>query len=358
MPKAPKKTEKSHSKLLRYSLWTLAGISVFIVLVVLNFYAIALWYQHSQSKLPLKQGATFIPSYAAYLGLDPQKTLDAIIDDLGVDQLRLTSYWNEIEPTPGTYDFTTLDWQMKKAEAAGADVSLAIGLRQPRWPECHAPDWVDTSKPAEQWQPALEKYITAVVERYKDSPSLKSYQLENEFFNTFGECKNFDRARLQSELDLVKKLDPKHPVIISRSNNYAGVPVRQPLPDIHGISLYRKVYSPWVRGYYTYPFPSWYYAGLAGIQKLMTGKPSIIHELQAEPWPAQSGGITNASLEEQNKTFNADQLRANTAFAQQTGIRHIDLWGAEYWYYRKEILKDPSVWEAAKKVYGAQSHAN
>lgn len=327
------------------------GLAAFILLITSTMYGIALWYQHKQAGKPYELGVTFIPAYASYLGVDPHETLDAIINDLGVRKFRLVSYWNEIEQKQGAYDFSNLDWQMAEAEKAGASVSLAIGLRQPRWPECHAPDWVDTSQPTNQWQPALEAYMTAVINRYKDSPSLSSYQLENEFFNTFGDCDNFDRQRLSDELALVHKLDPHHPVIISRSNNYAGLPLRDPLPDVHGISIYRKVYSPWVKGYFTYPFPSWYYAFLAGAQELTSDKPSVIHELQTEPWPANGQGITEVSLDEQNKTFDAAQLQANVAFAKQTGIRSIDLWGAEYWYYRWQVLDDDSVWQTARTIF-------
>ncbi len=314
-------------------------------------YGIALWYQHSQAGKPYQLGVTFIPSYAAYLGVDPHETLDAIIGELGVRQFRFVSYWDQIEPTKGQYDFRTLDWQMQTAEKAHATVSLAIGLRQPRWPECHAPSWVDTSAPEKQWQPALELYMSAVIQRYKYSPSLVSYQLENEFFNNFGDCHNFDRTRLRDELTLTRNLDSSHPVIISRSNNYAGLPLRQPLPDIHGISLYRRVYSPWVHGYFTYPFPSWYYAFLAGAQQLSTGKPSIIHELQAEPWPPTGKNMLNTSLAEQNKTFDVARLNSTVKFAKQTSIRHIDFWGSEYWYYRKTVLHDTTVWETAKQIF-------
>ncbi len=174
--------------------WRRFAISLvaFIVFATGGMYGIALWYQHTQAGKPYELGATFIPSYASYLGVDPHETLDAMINDLGIRQFRFTSYWNEIEPQQGTYDFSTLDWQMAAAEKAGAQVSLAIGLRQPRWPECHAPSWVDTTKPTNEWQPELEAFIAKVVERYKDSSALASYQLENEFFNSFGDCHNFD----------------------------------------------------------------------------------------------------------------------------------------------------------------------
>jgi hypothetical protein len=322
------------------------------ILVTGSIYSIALWYQHSEAGKPYQLGVSFSAPYARALGLDPKKAYTAILDELGVKQLRLMSYWSEVEPTKGTYDFSELDWQLQEAAKHGATVSLAIGLRQPRWPECHAPDWVDITKPRSTWQPALEKYMAAVVNRYKSSKILVSYQLENEYFNTFGNCPDRSRDRLSAELALVHRLDPKHPVIISRSNNYAGFAIRPPRGDINGISLYRRVWDSAVtKRYFTYPFPSWHYAFLAGVQKLFFGQESIIHELQAEPWPPNGKFITHVSLAEQNNTFDAARLKSTVAFAKQTGIRHIDLWGAEYWYYRAITLHDPSVWNEAKQIF-------
>ncbi len=352
------RAEKSR-KIIRLSgeptirLWvkrSLIAISCLVILISGSSYAVALWYQHSQKGKPYKLGVTFIPSYAEYLGVEPQETLSAIISDLGVRQFRLVSYWNKIETSPGIYDFSQLDWQFKSIEKAGGQVSLALGLRQPRWPECHAPAFYDTKQPRSQWQPQLEEYMTAVINRYKSSRALQSYQLENEFFNHFGACYNFDRGRLADELTLVKKTDPKHPVIISRSNNYAGFALRGPLGDINGISLYRRVWDAAItKRYQTYPFPSWHYAALAGVQKIIKGQDSIIHELQMEPWPPNGKNIPEISLSEQNKTFDAARFENTLQFATQTGIRHIDLWGAEYWYYRWKVLGDDSVWKVARE---------
>jgi hypothetical protein len=201
--------------------------------------------------------------------------------------------------------------------------------------------------------------MSAVINRYKHNPALQSYQLENEYFNTFGDCNNYDRNRLNSELSLVKKLDPLHPVIISRSDNYAGFSLRKPLPDIIGISIYRHVWNTFlVQRYFTYPFPSWYYAFLAGAQQILTNKPSVIHELQAEPWPPNEQSIEQTSLTEQSKTLNAAILNNTAKFAQQTGIKNIDYWGAEYWYYRMVKLHDPSVWNEAKIIFTTNLHTN
>lgn len=324
-----------------------------------TMYGIAQWYIHTNTHTPLKLGASFIPAYAESLGLDAQKTMDALISDLGIRHFRLVSYWNQLEPAPGQYDFSLLDWQFRKAEAAGAKVTLSLGLRQPRWPECHMPTWA-AALPAEAWQQQLADFITITVNRYKTSPALDSYQLENEYFlRGFGICPNFDRNRLISEYDLVKQLDTKHRVIISRSNNALGLPIGKPRPDEFGISIYKRVWDANVtKRYLEYPFPAWFYGFVAGSQKIVTGKNMIIHELQAETWPPNYQGILETSLEEQNKSFDAARFMHRIEFGKATGMREIYLWGAEYWYYRLIKLDDPSLWNVARTAFSDASAKN
>jgi hypothetical protein len=327
------------------------GLVVLGVLATGTMYGIAQWYIQSDRSKPLEMGVSFIPDYAQSLGVDPQQTMDALTG-IGVKQFRLVSYWSDMERTQGQYDFSQLDWQFKKAEAAHAQVMLTVGLRQPRWPECHIPDWA-AKEPASQWQPQLEDFMKAVVERYKDSPALQQYQLENEFFlKGFGTCTDFSRSRLVSEYNLVKKTDPTHSIIVGRSNNALGFPVGQPQPDEFSISVYKRVWDAgFTHRYLEYPYPAWFYGYLAGVQKIFLHKDMVIGELQAEAWPPNGKQITQISLAEQNKSFNAQRFKDRIAYGKATGMRQIDLWGAEYWYYRLTVLHDPSVWNAAKQEF-------
>lgn len=322
-----------------------------VVALVGTMYGIAQWYIQSEKNKPQEIGVSFIPDYARSLGVDPEETMDALTG-IGVKQFRLVSYWSDMERTQGTYDFSQLDWQFKKAEAANAKVMLTVGLRQPRWPECHIPDWA-AKEPASQWTPQLESFMKAVVERYKDSPSLQQYQLENEYFlKGFGTCTDFSRQRLIDEYNLVKKTDPTHPIIVGRSNNSLGFPVGQPRPDEFSISVYKRVWDAGVsRRYLEYPQPAWFYGYLAGVQKIFLGKNMVIGELQAEAWPPNGKPIPQTSLEEQDKSFNAERFKDRIAYGKATGMRQIDLWGAEYWYYRLTVLDDPSLWNVAKQEF-------
>jgi hypothetical protein len=323
-----------------------------VIFLLVTAYGISRWYAVSVSDQPRQLGTTYVSDYARSLDLNAEETLDAILTDLGVERLRLVSYWNKIEPEQGRYDFTDLDWQFEKAEAAGADISLAIGLRQPRWPECHAPKWVELSDPS-KWEPRLYEYLTAVVNRYKNSPSLVSYQLENEYFlEAFGECPEPSRDRLQAEFDLLKRLDPETPVIMSRSNNHPVIMTHDPLPDQVGMSVYRRVWDgTYTKRYLTYPLPAWYYGSLAGMQKILTGRDSMLHEMQMEPWPANGQFIAEASLAEQDKTFKSQDFDSRIRYAKGTGLRTIDLWGAEWWYWRMTEKNDPEFWNAAKRAF-------
>lgn len=328
------------------------GFIALVLLTVGSMYGIAQWYIARHSHESLQYGVTFIPSYAEHFGLDAQDTMQAIIDELGVKRFRLVSYWEDIEPVPGVYDFSKLDWQFEKAEAAGAKVSLAIGLRQPRWPECHMPPWA-LHLPKDIWYPQLKDVMKRVVERYRDHPSLVSYQLENEFFLTvFGECPDFSRERLIDEYDFVKSLDPDTKLIVSRSNNALGLPVGQPTPDEFAVSVYKRVWDKTItKRYFEYPFPAWFYGFLAGAGEIVTGKNMIIHELQAEAWLPEGFNMNTASIEEQNKSLNAQRLRDRFEYGRATGIKTVDLWGVEWWYWRKVHLGDPSLWDVAREQF-------
>jgi hypothetical protein len=334
--------------------WQRIGIFLIIcaLLNVIVLYSVAQWYTERHKNEPLIVGATFIPDYARYYGLNPIETMQAMIDELGIKRFRLVSYWDNGEPVEGEYIFDELDWQFALAEASGSKVSLAIGLRQPRWPECHMPKWAE-KLPMEQWEPKLMEYTKAVMERYKNSPALESYQLENEFFlDVFGICPDHSRDRLIREYEYVKNVDPSHKVIVSRSNNALGLPIGDPRPDEFAVSVYKRVWDKTItKRYIEYPFPSWFYGALAGGGELLTGKNLTIHELQAEAWlPENKGYYMNDvdSVPEQNKSLNHKRLKDRIRYGEATGMRTMDLWGVEWWYWRKVKANDPSLWDTAQ----------
>ncbi|HUC95570.1 MAG TPA: hypothetical protein VMR76_01255 [Candidatus Saccharimonadia bacterium] len=327
-------------------------ILIVLLLALGTMYGIARWYIYTQRNVPYNLGVTFVPDYASSLDLNPNDTLQAILSQLQIRNIRYTSYWSDIETSPGQYNFQELDYEFALANQYHVKVNLSVGLRQPRWPECHIPSWAKNESYG-VWKPQIMKFIAVVVNRYKNNPALESYELENEYFlKAFGTCTNFSRNRLVAEYNLVKSLDPNHPVIISRSNNAIGTPIGQPTPDEFGVSIYKRVWDRTItHRYFEYPIPAWYYAFIAGVEKIITGKNTIIHELQAEPWPPTT--MTASSEKEQLKSMNPQILTSRFNYGEATGMKTIDLWGVEWWYYQKEIKHDPAFWNIAKSEFKA-----
>lgn len=306
-------------------------------------------------------GVSFSIKYAEELGNDWKANYLALLNDMGFKKFRLMSYWDTIEPQKGKYTFADLDWQMDQAKIHNAKVSLAIGFRQPRYPECHEPDWAK-KLPVNQdkWNQALSDYITATVNRYKNNPALGSYQLENEAVNNwFGSCRGSaaPRDRLQAEFDLIKRLDKKHPVYMSLSDEH-GFPLGKPRPDAYGFSIYRVVYSTntKIHFYTTYPITDWYHRLRAAIIVHILHRPVFIHEMQLEPWG--SAATEKLTIAEQNKSMSVAQIHKSLTFGRKTGIREQYLWGGEWWYWRKTHFNDASVWNAVKsELKAAQNNS-
>ena len=49
--------------------------------------------------------------------------------------------------------------------------------------------------------------------------------------------------------------------------------------------------------------------------------------------------------------MNPDRFRAVIRYAQQTGIDYADLWGGEWWYWRKTVRRDNAMWQAAQSIF-------
>ncbi len=332
-----------------------------LVFSLFVMFGIGQWYREKHDDEPLVIGATFIQNYAEYLEVDPRETLDAMINDLGIERFRLVSYWKDHEPQPDQYDFSKLDWQFDMIEEAGGEISLTLGLRQPRWPECHGPDWA-MEKPIEEWSQDLNEFMGVVIDRYKNRDVLKEYQLENEYFlSVFGDCPDHSRERLVSEYNYVKEKDPTRPLLVSRSNNATpSWPIGEPRADVVGASIYKRVYDKTVtRRYFEYPYPAWFYAFLAGATEITTGRNTVIHELQTEAWLPEGLSMKTAPLEELYNTFGPEDVAPRIKYGVDTGIRQIDVWGVEWWYSLKENRNAPEIWNNAKaelEKYRTQSY--
>jgi hypothetical protein len=284
----------------------------------------------------LSYGVTFSPIYAQYLGLDWKHTFMDILDELKVKNVRIPTYWDNLEKEKGQYSFEDTDFMLSEVEKRGSRVIMVIGFRQPRWPECHMPEWA-TSLSLEERRIEILQFVKKTIERYKNNSAIWAYQVENEpLLPFFGEnCDDRDPDFLRKEVDLVRSLTDK-PVIITASGELENWITQMKLSDIFGTTLYREVYNPLV-GYVSYPILPYLYNIKSQIVRRVfapINQETIIAELQAEPWLI--GKTLNQDPERQSELFPLSKLKANVDYAKKTGFNSIYLWGVEWWYKMAE----------------------
>ena len=300
----------------------------------------------------VKLGLTFSTRASEFLGLDWKKNYLDILNEINPEIIRIPVYWDRLEPTEGEYNWSDFDFQMEQLEGRRTQAILVVGIKLPRWPECHQPEWIDEYVDSADIQGVsvaedkLFKMIQAVVNRYKDHPNLYSWQVENELLFPFGECPEWvgNRNRLKREIAIVREADDNHPVMTSDSGELSTWARTATLPiDVLGSSLYTTVYNE-KNGYSYWPVnPYFYKFHIASVKPLVDEV--IISELQLEPWGPDV--LNNLEFDEIYKSFSPHNFDEKIDFAQRTGASTVLGWGAEWWYYMKEKRDFPDYWQKA-----------
>lgn len=314
-------------------------------------------------------GVTFSTLMARQLELEPRRVFDEILDDLGARAIRLPIYWNEVETERGKFDFSDYDYLVKKSEEAGAKLVLAVGRKLPRWPECHIPSWTEEIRNPrlrptatdgqakseirnDEFENSVDKYIMEVINRYKDSPAVIAWQIENEHFHVFGaDCAagKLKPESVDNEIALVRSLDSR-PIMLTDAGK-AGTwftSLWKNRADIVGITMYYQVWNS--RGAWNSTFgPGLFWLKKKIVAPFFPGKTIINAELQAEPFgPTLLPGY---DLSLQKELMNVERLQRTIKRSRRAGFEENYLWGAEWWYWLKEKHNDPSMWEEAKELF-------
>jgi hypothetical protein len=320
-------------------------VLLLVFLLIIGYYFIGFSKPSSED---VEWGVNFSVKQTEFLKLDSRQTYLALLDNLRVRKIKISVHWDLIEKQEGNFDFSELDWQMQEAQKRGAEVVLAIGMKTPRWPECHLPDWTRNMSKADQ-QDRILRMLSVVVNRYKSNPALTGWQVENETFLKFGACPWIDGNFLKKEVNFVREIDKNRPVIVTDSGEISLWIRSGAIGDIVGVTTYKKVWQDQLNFYFSYRLPPVFYERRYQLVKSLLKKEIIGTELQAEPWCKQS--IMNASVDEQMVTMSLDQFRENIEFARRTGIKTFYLWGAEWWYWMKEKQNHPEYWEEARYLF-------
>ena len=324
---------------------------IFLVFVV-GFFVFLLLIQRVPRKTPRLYGVTFVPQAAEALGLDWKEVYRALFDDLGVRNVRISAYWDEIEKEKDSFDYSRLDFQVEEAQRHGARIIFVIGRKVPRWPECHIPEWAKDFTLEEQ-DNGLFDYMGKVILRYKNFPAIIIWQVENEPFLPFGECPDFGAKSVDAGIALVRSLDGGRPILVTDSGELSIWIRAARRGDIFGTTMYRTVWNK-VVGELTYPLPPSFFRFKRAITELVVGqKQMIVIELQGEPWLSRP--LQETTIEEHYMVVNPEKFRGILEYAEASGFDTFYLWGVEWWYWLR-ANGHPEIWEIFKEKLKAVDH--
>src|SRR2546422_2175364 len=160
-------------------------------LIVLMVVALALGSEiWPQKPAPPLAGFSFSPLASEQAQRDPRSDLAELLDATHPDVVRLPVYWELVQPTPDKLDFGSVDELLdvivehNQASPDQVRVVLTVGARNFLFPELHQPTWAgERSQPfigAAQAGLAYRTYFASSIKRYRSSPLLYAWQVENE----------------------------------------------------------------------------------------------------------------------------------------------------------------------------------
>jgi len=326
--------------------WILISVTTLIVVFSLTLF----FFARKQEPESINYGISYNVPYVLELGLDPDEVFGAFLNELNVRNLRMSAHWTLIEPKQNRYDFEWMDKHIKEAEKVDAKIIFGVGRRLPRWPECHIPTWAKTLTWDEQ-KIEIREYIEAVVERYKDSSSITHWQIENEpYLEIFAKehCGELDEDFLKEEIELVKRLDPTRPVLVTDSGNLGTWTGAYSNGDSFGTSVYVYFWNPEL-GQFKTILPPWFYRVKENIMGLLYGeKETFLIELSLEPWLLEP--VTEVPVETQYSRMDAGKFDEIISYAKETRYENQYLWGGEWWYWLSEHGHE-EMWEKGKQLF-------
>lgn len=297
---------------------------------------------------------------------DPAQDLQILLNATKPDLVRLPVYWELVEPAADSLDFSSVDELLAVVEdhnqvaARPTRVVLTVGARNFLYPELHAPQWAGPREQPylndAQSGSAYRAYFDGTIIRYRSSPLLYAWQVENEPFdyvvNDLTGADQITPEQVAWEIARAHELDQAHevatttfdawnasldmlqvyapPALAALGISTSGHPSQAlAAADALGLDLYVDAPSTPVRFTSMELRASWkqqaidFWAGQARAQ----GKDLWLAEMEAQPWRKTSSFTT------------ADLLTTALDYRQEP-LQVVLLWGVDTW------LEDPA-WMAA-----------
>jgi glycosyl hydrolase family 42 (putative beta-galactosidase) len=339
-------------------------------------------------------GISFRPLQAAALGLRPQAALDTLLD-YPFQLIRLSAYWDRIEPEPGAFAPGELDRQLDAAERAGKQVIMCVGpVKAFGYPEYFVPAHqldgplregaLVTPGEHRRLLDAALSQVTRVVERYRGRAGIIAWQVEHEAVDPLGleHSWRLSEAFAAAEVAAVRAADPGRPVLMNgflatstpvalqqwwRTRDQGdSLAVAGRLADIVGLDFYPRhalasagpltLYLDGSRKRWQQRRRERLLDRAAAAGPGAPGGRVLVAEGQAEPWetvtvPPSLDGRAMSSCRPEDVIANYSQC-LRWGRAQGLVLDGYLFWGAEYWLAR-ERRGDPSYLRAFARVLEA-----
>jgi len=341
--------------------------TLFIVVAAAVLLGSETW-PRAQPSAPLV-GFSFSPVTSENAGRDATQDLALLLDATQPDLVRLPIYWEDVEPAPDQLDFDSIDPLLavvvnhNLTALHPTRVVLTIGARNFLYPELHEPEWAGPRQQPflgqAQASDAYRLYFDSSIERYRASPLLYAWQVENEPLDAVGNiltgADQISADQLDWEVGEVHRLDPTHQAVVTTydglnvyvdmlqlyapqqliGETYNGHPqAALDAADALGLDLYVDGPNVPYRHLTTmYLREQWkqqalhFWSGRASKQ----GKSLWLAEMQAQPWKDAN-------------TFEPKDLLASAVDYRQENLEVVLMWGVETW------LNDPSWLEAGARA--------
>lgn len=174
-------------------------------------------------------GFSYSPLVSESVDRDPASDLAILLNETEPDLVRLPVYWESVEPDLASMDFSSIDRLLDVVESHNqtalrpTKVVLTVGARNFLFPELHEPDWAGPRQQPELGQVQSDApyrlYFDDTLLRYRSSPLLYAWQVENEPFDEVGNSLTGDDQispeQLAWEVAEVHHIDPAHDVVIT-----------------------------------------------------------------------------------------------------------------------------------------------
>ena len=85
---------------------------------------------------------------------------------------------------------------------------------------------------------------------------------------------------------------------------------------------------------------------------LFGNKPSVVIELQSEPWVPRP--LVDVPIDEQLTRFDINKMNEMIRYPYLSGFDSGYLWGAEWWYWMKVKQDKPEIWSEAKQLFAQE----